>query len=141
MEPLGPCVGPTEIAPHLFAADLRAAAATPPETAIISLCRTAGLLDEHPVRRSVFLVDQIGANPSLDLVLDDVLATIDAFLDEGRDVVVHCHHGQSRTGFVLRVWLMHHHGWDEPTATRHVADRWPHLRQHNDDFTATLQSR
>jgi hypothetical protein len=35
-------------------------------------------------------------------VVDDAVATIDAFLADGRDVVVHCHHGASRTGPVLR---------------------------------------
>ena len=141
MAPLGPGVGPIEIAPGLFAADLVAAATTPTDTAVISLCRTGGRLDDHPIRRSVHLVDQADANPSLDLVLDDVLATIDAFRAEGRDVVVHCHHGQSRTGFVLRAWLMHHHGWDEPTATQHLAHRWPALRLHNDTFTEALRRR
>ena len=141
MEPLGSPAGPTEIAPGLFAADLGAAAATSPDRAVVSLCRAGGALDGHPIRRSVFLIDQPGANPDLDTVVDDAVATIDAFLAEGREVVVHCHHGQSRTGFVLRAWLMRHHGWDEPTATAHLAERWPHLRLHNPDFTATLQAR
>jgi ADP-ribosyl-[dinitrogen reductase] hydrolase len=141
MAPLGPGVGPTEMAPGVFAADLVAAATTPPDTAVISLCRTGGRLDDHPIRRSVYLVDQLDANPSLDLVLEDVLATIDAFRLDGRDVVVHCHHGESRTGFVLRAWLMHHHGWDEPAATQYLADRWPHLRLHNDTFTDALRRR
>lgn len=141
MQPLGEGVGPTEIAPALFAADLTAAAGVPTDHAVISLCRTGGRLDRHPVRRSVFLIDQVDANPGLDHVLDDVVATIDAFHAEGRPVVVHCHHGQSRTGLVLRAWLMHHHGWDEPTATAHVIDRWPHLRHHNTDFTAALRRR
>jgi ADP-ribosyl-[dinitrogen reductase] hydrolase len=70
-----------------------------------------------------------------------VVASIDAFRAEGRPIVVHCHHGQSRTGLVVRAWLMRHHGWDEPTATAHVAERWPHLRLHNDDFTAALRRR
>ena len=141
MEALGSPAGPTEIEPGLFAADLAAAAATTTDRAIVSLCRTGGALDGHPIRRSVFLIDQPGSNPDLDTVVDDAVATIDAFLAEGREVVVHCHHGQSRTGFVLRAWLMHHHDWDEPTATAHLADRWPHLRLHNPDFTAALQSR
>lgn len=141
MAPLGPGAGPTEIEPGLYAADLAAAATVPTDHAVVSLCRTDGRLDGHPLRRSVFLVDQHDANPGLDTVLDDVVATIDAFHTEGRPVVVHCHHGQSRTGLVLRAWLMHHHGWDEPAATAHLAERWPHLRLHNDDFTAALRRR
>jgi ADP-ribosyl-[dinitrogen reductase] hydrolase len=49
--PLGDGIGPTEIAPGVFAANLRAAAHTPTDHAVISLCRTNRTLDDHPVRR------------------------------------------------------------------------------------------
>lgn len=140
MEPLGPGVGPTEIDDGVFAADLRAAADTSTDTAVISLCRTGGRLDDHPTRRAVHLIDRDHSNPSLAAVLDDALDTIAAFRAEGRDVVVHCHHGQSRTGFVLRAWLMREHGWDEATATEYLTERWPHVRLHTHDFTAHLRA-
>src|SRR5262249_1353990 len=94
--------------------------------------------DQHPYRREFFIIDRLSENPSLGLVLADVLDSIDAFLGEGRQVVVHCHVGQSRTGFVLRAWLMRHNGWDEPMARQHLEPRWPHLLAWNDDFTQFL---
>ena len=97
---------------------------------------------EHPFRREVYLIDQEGdSNARLDLAVDDIVASIDAFLEEDRTVVVHCHHGQSRTGLALRAWLMHTNGWDEPTATAHVAEKWPELRLHNRSFTELLRAR
>ncbi|MBG7605829.1 MAG: dual specificity protein phosphatase family protein [Actinobacteria bacterium] len=73
-------------------------------------------------------------------VVDDAVATIDAFLADGRDVVVHCHHGASRTGPVLRAWLMRQHGWDEPKARSYVAERWPPLNLWNESFTELLET-
>ena len=142
MAELGPGVGPTEIAPGLFAADLTAAAEVPTDWAVISLCRVGDRFREHPVRREVYLIDQEGdSNARLDLAVDDIVASIDAFLEEDRTVVVHCHHGQSRTGLALRAWLMHTNGWDEATATDHVAEKWPELRLHNQSFTELLRAR
>jgi ADP-ribosyl-[dinitrogen reductase] hydrolase len=136
---LGPPRGPTELAPGLFAADLRAAGDVPTDWAVVSLCRVADQFTEHPLRREVYLVDKDdGHNPGLARVIADVVDTIDAFLAEGRPTVVHCHHGASRTGLVLRAWLMHHHGWDAGTATDFVAERWPVFSDWNTDFTVFL---
>jgi ADP-ribosyl-[dinitrogen reductase] hydrolase len=79
-------------------------------------------------------------NAGLADVVADAVATIDAFLAEGLQVVVHCHGGASRTGLVLRAWLMHHNGWDEPTATAYLAERWPHLGLWNGHFTEFLRN-
>ena len=65
-------------------------------------------------------------------------STIDAWRAEGRTVVVHCHGGASRTGLVLRAWLMRHHGWDAATATAFVRERWPALDEWNGTFTNFL---
>jgi ADP-ribosyl-[dinitrogen reductase] hydrolase len=130
--------GPTEVAPGVWAADLAQAATVPTDWAVLSLCRTGGQFAQHPFRREFFLIDQVDRNPSLGHVLNDVVDTIDAFLAEGRQIVVHCHAGESRTGFVVRAWLMRHNGWDEPTARAHLEARWPHLVAWNDDFTRFL---
>lgn len=53
-------------------------------------------------------------------------------------MVVHCHAGESRTGLVLRSWLMHHDGVDAETAAAELSSRWPHLTRVNDDFEALL---
>jgi ADP-ribosylglycohydrolase len=137
--PLEAPKGPTEVAPSLWAADLGQAATVPEDWAVVSLCRTEGRFDRHPIRREFFLIDSEGGNPSLRSVVNDVVATMDAFLAEGRQVVVHCHGGGSRTGLALRAWLMRRHGWDEPTARRHLGDRWPYLNTWNDDFTRFLE--
>ena len=88
----------------------------------------------------MYLIDN-EADHNLDLasVVDDTAASIDAFLADGRPTVVHCHGGASRTGLVLRAWLMHHHGWDETTATAHLQQRWPALGLWNDSFTEFLR--
>jgi ADP-ribosyl-[dinitrogen reductase] hydrolase len=138
--PFDPPRGPAPVDERLWAADLSQAATVPTDWAVVSLCRTYGLFAGHPRRREVFAIDHEGANPGLHHVLDDVVATIDAFLAEGGDVVVHCHGGRSRTGLALRAWLMHCYGWDEPTATAEALRRWPHLVTWTDDFTRALRT-
>ncbi|MEQ8717716.1 MAG: dual specificity protein phosphatase family protein [Acidimicrobiales bacterium] len=93
------------------------------------------------MRREVFLIDQDGdQNIGLDHVVADVVATIEAFRTEDRQVVVHCHGGASRTGLVLRAWLMRTNGWDVATATEYLRERWPHLAEWNDGFSEFLAS-
>ena len=53
--------------------------------------------------------------------------------------MVHHHHGASRTGLVLRVWLMRTNGWDEPTATSFLSERWPRASLWNTAFTDHLR--
>ena len=55
-------------------------------------------------------------------------------------MVLHCHGGASRTGLVLRAWLMRTNGWDEPTATQFLEDRWPTLGLWNESFTEFLRT-
>ena len=88
--------------PGLYAADLRAAGDVPTDWAVVSLCRVGDRFANHPIRREVYLVDA-NDDHNLDLaaVVGDTVDTIDAFLDKGRKVVVHCHAGQSRTGLIL----------------------------------------
>ncbi len=70
------------------------------------------------MRREVYLIDKDeDHNLALASVVDDAVKTIDAWLSEGRTVVVHCHGGASRTGLVLRAWLMRHYKWPETRAT------------------------
>lgn len=45
-----------------------------------------------------------------------------------------------RTALALSVWLMRANAWDEPTATAHLADRWPHLDTWNTTFTGMLRT-
>ncbi len=139
-EPLYERRGPTEIAPGLHAADLGAAGDVPSDWAIVSLCRVGDRFANHDVRREFYVIDNVADhNPGLAAVVDDAVATVDAFLAEGRQVVVHCHGGASRTGLVLRAWWMRQDGCDEATATAQVARPWPHLALWNVDFTHFLR--
>lgn len=136
----GEACGPTEIAPGLHAADLTAAAGVPTDWAVMSFCRVGDRFDAHPVRRLAYLVDTERAEPDLEQVVADAVDTIDAFLAESRPTVVHCHHGASRTGLILRAWLMRQHRWDATIATEHLAERWPRLSQWNERFDHFLHT-
>jgi ADP-ribosyl-[dinitrogen reductase] hydrolase len=72
-------------------------------------------------------------------MLADVLDDMKALQDEGHRLLVHGHGGASRTGLVLRGWLVREKRMSVEEATAHVADRWPHLGLWNDSFTAALQ--
>jgi len=78
-------------------------------------------------------------NSDLDVVLADVLDDMAALQAEGHRLLVHCHGGASRTGLVLRAWLMRTEGMSANEATAHVAERWPHLGLWNASFTAALE--
>jgi ADP-ribosyl-[dinitrogen reductase] hydrolase len=139
--PYEPAVGPVAVAERVHAANLAGAATAPKDWAIVSMCVTQGLLDAHPVRREVFLIDQAGpVNVDASSAVRDAVDSIDAFLAEGRDVVVHCHGGRSRTGLVLKAWAMRTNGWDERTAHDWLAERWPLYDDYQTSFVELLRS-
>jgi ADP-ribosyl-[dinitrogen reductase] hydrolase len=130
-------IRPREVAPGVWAADLDGARYSDPDYAVISLCRT-GTRFPHEVQRFAYLTDD-DKNTELDAVLSDVLEDIEALRADGRQVLVHCFGGASRTGLVLRAWLRRTEGMTAQEATAYVADRWPHLGLWNDSFTAALE--
>jgi ADP-ribosyl-[dinitrogen reductase] hydrolase len=131
--------GPVEIAPGLHAADLLGAATVPESWAVVSMCRTGGRFSSHPVRREVFMIDQQGAaNADLHRALVDAVDTIDALLAEGRQVVVHCHGGRSRTGLVLKAWAMRSQGLDERRAHGWLAEQWARYEDYQTSFLEEL---
>ena len=69
----------------------------------------------------------------------DVIRSIAAFRTEGRDVVVHCHGGRSRTGLVLRAWLQQHEGLDYDSALVRAQQVWPHTATYNQSFEELLR--
>jgi ADP-ribosyl-[dinitrogen reductase] hydrolase len=82
------------------------------------------------LRREIYLIDQPSdANPNLDMAVADAVATIDAFLNEGKTVLVHCHGGRSRTGLILKAWKMKREGWSgaagEQKAHDWLTNKWP----------------
>ncbi|MFM8971216.1 MAG: ADP-ribosylglycohydrolase family protein [Actinomycetota bacterium] len=138
--------GPTRVHDDvpLFAADLGGAMRATPDFAVISLCRTNGAFTEFPVRREVYLVDRPGPEHNADplAVLEDVVATIDAFLTEDpeRPVLVHCHGGRSRTALVLKAWAMRRHGWTEEEAHAWLEARWDRIDRTNPTFVDLLRN-
>ncbi|NAZ84924.1 ADP-ribosylglycohydrolase family protein [Kineococcus indalonis] len=127
----------TEVTPGVWAADLDGARRSDRDFAVVSLCRTGGRFG-HDVQRFAYLTDD-DSNTELVTVLDDVLGDIAALRAEGRRVLVHCHAGASRTGLVLRAWLVREEGVSAREATERVAAVWPHLSTWNAAFTAALE--
>ncbi len=133
--------GPVEVAPSLHAADLLGAASVPTDWAVVSLCRTGDRFLAHPVRRSIYLVDEEGDhNLSIADAVRDAVAAIDAFLAEGRKVVVHCHGGRSRTGLALKAWAMRTRGLDERGAHHWLEAAWHRYSDYNRDFVDFLDT-
>jgi len=135
-----PVVERARVAEGVWAANLAGARSAPTDMAIISLCRPKGYFSNHPVRREVYLVDQSAEhNPALEDALLDVLRSIVAFRAEGREVLVHCHGGRSRTGLVIRAWLQWHHGRTYEEALDEARAAWPHLVTYNESFEDVLR--
>lgn len=140
MTSMEPSAGPHAVAEHLHAANLPGAATAPTDWAVVSMCRTHGLLDRHPMRREVYLIDQAEpANIDAATALRDAVDSVDAFLAEGREVVVHCHGGRSRTGLVLKAWAMRTNGWTEREAHDWLQSRWPLYEDYQTSFVELLR--
>jgi len=139
-------LGPRQVAPMLWLSNLHAVPrflAEHPGGAVVSLCPTTGAFDNHPVRREFALHDAGGraVNPHLSTTLDEILATIATFHRQERPVLVHCHHGASRTGLVLRAWLIENLGLSADDATTEAQVRWPKTSTWNRAFSAEISRR
>jgi len=134
--------GPTRVHPTgVFAANLAGAIASKKSFAVISLCRIHSEFDEHQASRAFYIVDNGTAhNPRLSEVVEDAVRSIDAFLDDGQEVLVHCHGGRSRTALVLKAWYMRHHGVGHAEAHDWLCEVWPLYSTWNDDFMRFLDS-
>jgi len=130
-------IDPVEVDPGLWLSDFYGATSAPPGALVISLCRTWGRLD-HLERRQVYLTDN-AENLDVDMVIDDVLAMIAAGQAEHRPVLVHCYGGHSRTGLILRAYLMRRHGLSVQQATERAQRLWPHLGLWEPTFDHALQ--
>lgn len=124
----------------VWAANLGGAQDAPSHLAVISMCHTEGTLADRPIRRQVYMIDQpeTDQNPSLHEAVLDVVDSIDAFLADGHEVLVHCHGGASRTTLALRAWYMRTHGVDHQAAHEWVSRTWPLYNPHNETFNAFL---
>ncbi|MGY1621069.1 ADP-ribosylglycohydrolase family protein [Geodermatophilus sp. SYSU D00965] len=131
-----PRIGPREVIPGIWAGNLDGARYSEEDCAVISLCRL-GEPFPHRTHRMAYIADN-EHNHDLDAVLADVLDDMAALRAEGHRLLVHCHGGASRTGLVLRGWLVREEGMSVAAATDYVARRWEHLGLWNDSFTAAL---
>lgn len=134
-------VAPTLVHPDgVYAANLAGAADAPDHMAILSLCRGAGLFGRHALRHEFYLIDEPDPdqNPSLHLVVEDAVTTLDDLLRQGLEVVVHCHGGRSRTALVLKAWYMRRHHVDHSAAHRWLRQPWPLTSLWNHRFTDFL---
>lgn len=135
--------GPQELLDGVWAADLGQATrhcTDRTDVAVLSLCRTDGVFAHVPNRRELFLFDEEGDhNPSLEHVLADAVDTVEAWRAEGRDVLVHCHGGRSRTALVVKAVAMRQHGWTEEQAHEWLLEEWPHYGLWNRTFRTVLQ--
>jgi len=145
-EPAWPARGPHLVDLRgLWVADLNGAARSHemvPGAHVISLSRVGGP-PQQPHWRRFYLVDSEDPddNIALDAVIDDVMSTVTACIEAGEPVVVHCFAGESRTGLVLRAWLMQRDGLTEAEATARASEVWPHLKTWNSAFTEALRRR
>jgi ADP-ribosyl-[dinitrogen reductase] hydrolase len=130
--------GPIEVFPNLYAANRSAAESVPTDWAIMSFCRTEGFFVDHSVRRQSYLLDDDVGNPTLKEVVADAVATIDALLAEGHNVVVHCEGGRSRTCLVLKAWWMKTSGGSHAEAEAWLSEHWPYCSDHNRSFAKFL---
>jgi len=135
-------LGPREVVPGLLVGDLRAASLVDDTTVVVSLCRTGDLV-RVPDHLRVHLVDGAAPadNPRLSEVVDDVLDEVAAWRQAGRAVLVHCHHGASRTGLFLRAWLQRERGLGYEEALTEASRRWEHTSTWNARFEQELRRR
>ncbi|MGI8722740.1 MAG: ADP-ribosylglycohydrolase family protein, partial [Geodermatophilaceae bacterium] len=130
-------IEPGEVFDGIWASDVFGARDSDRDFAVISMCRTGGRFG-HEIQRFAYLIDD-DTNSELAFVLDDILDDIEALRADGKRVLVHCYAGQSRTGLVLRAWLMRAEGVSADEATERVGALWPHLNLWNDSFSAALR--
>lgn len=128
--------GPREVLPGVWVANIYAVARfmkDHPEGLVISLCDPEGVTDGHPHRLDVHLDDSPDprVNPNLTRVLDDVLSEVAGARAADQPVLVHCRHGASRTGLVLRLLLIEELELDAEDALVEAQCLWPHTSTWN----------
>ena len=118
----------------VWASNMPGAEGSSTDFAVVSLCRPYGRLKNHSIRREYFLLDRDNSNPGLEDVMHDAVHSIEAFLREGRQVLVHCHGGRSRTGFILKAWYMVRYRASHDEAHSWLKSVWPHYMTWTYDF-------
>ena len=146
---LGPChrteteppAGPQRVHDAgVWAANLEGAALAPLDFAVVSMCVTEDRFAHHQHRREVYVRDEEGSvNSALGFVVRDAVAAVSAYVAEGRQVVVHCHGGRSRTGLVLKAWHMFDTGSTASEAHEWLEREWRLYATYNQTFGHFLE--
>ena len=71
-------------------------------------------------------------------ILHDAVETVEAWRQQGRRIIVHCHGGRSRTTLVLRAWAMRYLALDADEAYIWM-DQWHRFSTHNSTFSTFLE--
>ncbi len=138
--------GPKEVLPGLWLSNLYGISAfvdSYPDGLVLSLCDEEGRLADHGHHITFHLEDapRSDANPSLDFVIDDVIGEIAAARQTGQPVLVHCRHGASRTGLILRILLVQELGISAEDALVEAQCHWSHTSTWNRDWTRAVERR
>jgi len=138
--------GPREVLPGVWVSNINTVSTFTkrhPESLVVSLCDPEGATDGHPFRLDVHLDDSPDrrVNPNLVGVLDDVLAEIAGARATGQPVLVHCRHGASRTGLVLRLLLVAELGLSADDALTEAQCLWPHTSSWNKAWAREVERR
>jgi hypothetical protein len=138
--------GPKEVLPGVWLSNIHALGAFTvdhPEGLVLSLCDIEGRLDNHPHQITFHLDDtpKRDANPELRAVIDEVLTEVDAARAAGQPVLVHCRHGASRTGLILRLLLVRDLGIDPDDALTEAQCLWPHTSTWNKAWAREIERR
>lgn len=137
---------PREVLPGLWLSCVLGAPAFAkhhPNGLVLSLCDPQGALDGHDERITFHLDDtpKADANPSLDFVLDEVLAEVRRARSAQRPVLVHCRHGASRTGLILRLILTEELHLDPEAALTEAQCLWPATSTWNTAWNRAVERR
>ncbi len=138
--------GPKEVLPGLWLSNLHGLSrftSEHPDGLVLSLCNEEGRIDAHPEHVTFHLEDtpRTDANPSLAVVLDEVLREIAEARARGQPVLVHCRHGASRTGLILRLLLVSEHGVRPDDVLAEAQCYWSHTSSWNHDWTQEVERR
>ena len=142
VSPPEPPSGPAMVHPAgVHAANLEGAASAPSDHAVVSMCITEKRFVDRTHHRQILLHDKEGDhNNDIFFVVRDGVEAIDAFLAEGKQVVVHCHGGRSRTGLLLKAWYMKREGVSHGEAHDWLEECWPLYQDYNNTFWRFLEN-
>jgi len=138
--------GPREVLPGVWVANLYGISRftnAHPDGLVLSLCNEEGRVDGHTNHITFHIEDtpRTDANPSITLVIDEVLAEIARARNAGQPVLVHCRQGASRTGLILRLLLIDELDLSPDDALTEAQCLWSHTSTWNKDWAKLIESR